>query len=471
MRALLLLALAASHIVATTATAAEQLENFDRDPDWRGFRNRLVPNPIPVVRQSFGYRPTHHAGGRGAGEIGGWIQRSMTPAAYAKIISPKTFADKLTASGRLAMRKNSGNSGMLFGWFHSTSRGWRMPNSIVFRLDGNGDTYWVLFEYGTSHWLTGGGATFEGRYQTTRTPPFAADGTAHQWKFEYDPDANDNQGGLRFVFDGREFTAELLPEHKADGAVFDRFGMVNQQNTGGGMEVYFDDLVIDGESEEFSVDPRWDAQGNEAQFEERTIRPMHDFGYSATAFAGGEPGEIGGVIWRDEPPAYYAGSAGPFTLEDELVASGKLVFSGAGSDSGVYLGWFNGASKEKKVSPDHQEAQKNILAVAIEGPSRIGHYFRPAYSTARGNVESTIGPLIRPDGQRHNWSLRYSPAGANGAGLIIVALDGHEQQLPLKPGDRKIGATFDRFGFFNMQTGGHYVRVYVDDLRYSKARE
>ena len=145
---------------------------------WEGYRNRLVPDPAPITRQDFGYRD---------GRIGGWIQRSTTPAWYAKVIQPVTLERPLTASGTFAVRGSQGGSGVLFGWFNSQSRGWRMPNSLVIRLDGNANNCWIFFEYGTHSWFTGGGATFEGRYQTTKTKPLPADGKAHPWRLQYRP--------------------------------------------------------------------------------------------------------------------------------------------------------------------------------------------------------------------------------------------------------------------------------------------
>jgi hypothetical protein len=444
-------------------------QDFRVDPGWESFRSHLIPNPVPIVRQGFGYRATTHAGGAQPGEVGGWIQRSITPAYYAKAIPTRTLQDRLTASGKFAVTRADGSSGMLFGWFHKDAHGWRTPNSLAFRIDGNGGKYWVFYEYGTRHWLTAGGGTFEGEhYQTTPTKPFPADGTVHTWALAYDPNGNQGNGELLFTLDGKEFRRPLAPGHKADGAEFDRFGMFNQMTTGGGMEVYFDDLVIDGRPERFEADPRWDARGSEVEFPEPTRRPNHDFGYRQTTHAGGSAGEVGGIVWRDERPAYYADRVGPLTLEDELFASGKLAFTGAGSDSGVYLGWFDAKSKQDKSTPEHQEAQKNTLAILIEGPSRIGHYFRPAYSTVSAQgAKQSIGPVIRPDGRVHQWSLLYSPRGADGNGRITVTLDGAAQTLDLRPGDRQIGATFDRFGFFNVQSGGNHVYVYIDDLIYT----
>jgi hypothetical protein len=220
---------------------------------------------------------------------------------------------------------------------------------------------------------------------------------------------------------------------------------------------------------DFSDDPGWEARGNKGEFAERTIRPLHDFGYSRTQFAGGGKGEIGGILWRDEKPAYYADRVGPFTLNDGLSASGRLAFTGAGSDSGIYFGWFDSKSKQNKTAPDHVEPQKNFLAIAVEGPSRAGHYFRPGYATSAGAGElKEKGPLIYPDGQSHEWALHYSPAGAGGNGQITVKFDGDLQTLDLRPGHKQSGATFDRFGLFNMQSGGWHVVLYLDDLKYTK---
>lgn len=444
------------------------MQDFRADPGWEGYRNRLAPDPPRITRQDFGYRATTRVNAR-PGEIGGWVQRALSPASYALKIPPRTLNDRLSASGRFAVTRDDGSSGVLFGWFNDTSRGWRTPNSLAFRLDGNGGKYWVFYEYGTRNWLSGGAGCFEGeRYQTTPTKPFRADGSVHEWTLTYDPEGAGGRGELTFVLDGTRYVLALAPGHRADGATFDRFGILNQMTTGSGMEAYFDDLVLDGNRLELDREPRWEGRGNQGSAEDRLVRPFHQFGYSRTKHAGGGAGEVGGLIWRDERPAYYADRVGSLGLEDELSASGRLVFTGAGSDSGVYLGWFDAATKQAKAVPEHQERQKNLLAILIEGPSRVGHYFRPAYATRAGEgAARDTGPLIRPDGRVHRWSLRYSPTGANGRGQITATLDGQARTLDLQPGHRGAGATFDRFGFCNVQSGGHYVEVYVDDLQYT----
>jgi hypothetical protein len=459
---LALFAISVAHVAAQQPGMVSH--DFTVDPRWESYRSRLLPPRLPVTRQDFGWRNTLHADGS-RGSMGGWIQRSRTPASFAKVISTRTLNDKLSASGAFSVTRDDSNSGTLFGWFHETSRGWRTPNSLVFRIDGNGGKYWIFYEYGTRHWLTGGAGCFEGdRYQTTPTKPFRADGTPHRWSLDYDPGGADGNGLVTFVIDRTIYKLPLATGHKADGAEFNRFGMMNVQTTGSGMEVSFRDLTLNGEKLDLSTNPGWEGRGNKAEFSDRHMRPFHDFGWSLTDRAGSKTGEIGGIIWRDEKPAYYAQKVGPLTLNDELFASGKIAFHGAGSDSAVYLGWFNSASKTNKMTGDHQAPPTNVLAVLLEGPSRVGHYFRSAYYTAAGKgVIQDSGPIIRPDGRAHQWSLRYSPQ----SGEITVQLDGQTRTLTITPEHRKQGAFFDRFGLFNLQVGGHFVDVALDDLTFT----
>ena len=69
-------------------------------------------------------------------------------------------------------------------------------------------------------------------------------------------------------------------------------------------------------------------------------------------------------VFIDEKPSYYAAPAGTLTLDDELIATGRLSLHRAASDSGVYLGWLNAAAKQAKLTPDHEVRQTNYLAVA-----------------------------------------------------------------------------------------------------------
>ena len=447
--------------------------DFSTDPNWDSYRNHLLPDPPPKTKQDFGYRMTNKAGGMKAGEIGGRAQRAATPAWYAKVIPTKTLNDRLSASGKFSVTWDDNGNGILFGFFNADSRGWRASNSLVFRLDGNGMKYWVLYEYGTQHWLAGGAGCFEGdAYQTTKTKPFKSDATSHDWKLEYDPEAANGNGEVTFTLDGKPWKLALTDGHKADGATFNRFGILNQQTTGGSIEAYFDDVTINGEAENFDQDPKWEAVGNQVEYEDRIRRPYHDYGYSPdTQIAGGKAkGEIGGVIWRDANPTWYADKIGPLTLDEEIFASGKIAMTHAGSDGGASFGFFNAESMKAEFEAKKKSGFANLLAIHIEGPSRIGHYFSPVFSDAAGEqMAPKEAPILRPDSQVHLWSLRYIPQ-KDGSGQITLTLDEKTQTLTIPQEQRKANATFDHFGMFSHSNKGNHIRIFLDDLTYTVAR-
>jgi hypothetical protein len=365
----------------------------------------------------------------------------------------------------------------MIGWFnHDRSQGWRTPSSLGFRIDGNGGKYWLFYEYGTKARGTGGGGAFEGdRYQTTKTLPFPSDGSTHTWALDYDPHGAAGRGLLIFRCDNATYELPLVEGHQQQGATFDRFGIWNVQIGGDVMEVYLDDLRIDGGEESFDADPTWTGDGNHVEYEERIMRPYHDFGYSETSHTGGERGEIGGTVFRDERPMYYADRVGPFSLDDELRASGKIVLRSAGADSAVVLGWFGADAKRNKQTSEYEARQTDYVGVIVEGPSQVGHYFRAGYATSTGAggapFDDTLAekrPVIYPDGKVHTWSLHYDPTGAAGQGQIAVTFNDATHHLDLNPGERTEGAKLDRFGLFNVQAGGHHVEVFLDDLEYSQ---
>jgi hypothetical protein len=457
----------------SAALAADRSQDFSEDPGWEGVNNRISPDYAQTVKQDFGYSETSHTGGE-KGEIGGLITRSLVKASYAKKIEPKTLQDKLTASGKFAVPRADGGSGVIFGWFNENSTGWRTPHSMVFRLDGNGGKYWVFFEYGTSEYGTGGGDTFEGdRYQTTATKPFETGDTVHEWTLTYDPEGAGGLGEMSFTLDGNTFTAPMLEGHKDQGATFDRFGMMCQMTSGSDMEIYYDDIELEGEKHEFNEDPEWEGVGNRATFENRWVRPFHDFGYNETDHAGGEKGEIGGTAWRieDSRPenagSYADADIGRLNLDQPLEASGRVSMLKAGADSAALLGWFDSNSIQEGPG-----LPRNFIGVMIEGPSRIGHYFRPGYMSQGGIGEAPgIGPTLRPDATRHEWTMKYDPEANSGNGSMTVTLDGKPVTLDLRPGARENGGTFDRFGWVTFLRGGHHVEIYFDDLKYTVSEE
>src|SRR5690349_12176975 len=69
--------------------ASLKAENFDHDPGWEGFNNRVQPKKTPAVTQDYGFE---------SGAIGGRVVRSARPTYYADNVGPKTLNDKLSAS-------------------------------------------------------------------------------------------------------------------------------------------------------------------------------------------------------------------------------------------------------------------------------------------------------------------------------------------------------------------------------------
>jgi hypothetical protein len=248
--------------------------------------------------------------------------------------------------------------------------------------------------------------------------------------------------------------------------VFNRFGILNQQISGDNLTLYLDNVEIDGVKEDFAQDPGWEGAGNRVTFTDRVIRPVHDFGWRSTDFAGGDPGEVGGVVWRVESTqpdqaCYYGVPIGRLTLDQELEASGKVCFRAAAADSAVLVGWFN--SRTFIGAPP-----ANFLGILVEGPSRIGHYFRPVCGSSDDvKCVAPEGPVIRPDSRPHTWRLHYDPTASDGHGRVLVTLDDESVAWDLPPEIRAGNAAFDRFGFVSWHRGGHFVEIYFDDLTYS----
>lgn len=452
-----------------SVAAAIKTESFDTDPGWDSQNNRhLRPDPY-LVKQDFGFSPTNFAG-KESGEIGGTIQRTITPAWYAAAIKPRILRDRLSASGSFSIPPGKVEGTLHFGWFNSKRQGWRPWSAIGFRLTGSDSHAEIYLDYMTQTWKAGGAGT---------ESKIDADGAKHTWTLDYDPNANKGNGALAFTLDGGEpVVANLAPGHKADGAIFDRFGIFNQQTPGGSITAYFDDLQYDGKQANFSEDPGWDGEGNRVEFRETRWRGAQDYGFSPTDFAGGEKGELGGLVWRANPGSeeegYYADRVGPLTLQQPLVASGKIALRRAATDGDLHFGWFKHDGWNKPASGADRTGPP-FLGITIGGPAWAGHFFRPTYATALEppdqvvpgyNVESA--PRILPDGKSHRWIMKYDPTGN---GTVTVILDGKSAVLKLEPGVKDQKIVFDRFGLFTMRPDGHSNDIYFDDLRFTASQE
>jgi WD40 repeat protein len=485
---------------AGVALPAERTEHFDEDPGWHGHNNRAaVPEPR-TIRQDFGYSATARAGGK-AGELGGFITPAAEPAYYAKEIPNRTFNDPLSASGRLACAGRECH--VLVGFFNAgTLNEWRTPNSIAIRLLGRGEVFYAYVEYCTGRWSAGGDSP--GGFATVRNPAtgrldlkgFPGGTNVYRWSLRYNPVANDGGGSISVTLGEETAVCHLSPQHKADGATFNRFGLLNvMKSADGGGEVWLDDLTINGQTESFDRNPHWDEFQNRRTYVTRNVRPRFDFGYSVTHHAGGRaPGEMGGLIFRGDGRytnlmAFYGDRLEALTLAKPLRASGTISLRRGVSDSDVLLGFFHSVHSLNSGGSDSIGTPPDFLGVAIGGPSREGFMFVPAYrlhSTERRSSER--GPYLYPNGAAHHWTLEYDPGpgrngdreakrdaapslepgkAANRHGTLTVTLDDERMSLPIPREHQAMDAHFNRFGLISTHTDGNAQHIYLDDLTYT----
>jgi hypothetical protein len=464
-------------------------ESFDRDPDWEGHNNRIIPKEYPTITQEFGYSKTGVAG-KAEGELGGRVHRASQPAFYAAKIAPKTLNDKLSASGTFALTKSASNGGVFFGWFNSRQvPGTGRPmNSFGMSMDCEASgSRLQLYVITAQNQVSGTFITRYERYRSEedrkekRPSPIKPDGTRYTWKLDYDPAAAEGKGQFQFMvksnsgqpqdFEGKPFTVDLPAGFKDQGTSFDRFGLMNLTRAGSPVTIYFDDVALDGRAQDFARDPgpSWEGSGNRTTYTAKEVGGAQDFGFRETNRAGGKAGELGGITWRG-PYAYYADSVGPFSLNDRLEARGRIFFEGAGLDAGVNIGWFNSAVKE--VDDKNPAKAGNFVGVNIGGHTRVGHWFLPYCLTSKGernfNDQGSL-PLLKA-GTAYEWTFLYDPAANAGNGQMKVTLGGASATLDLRPAVKAQGAQMDRFGISSGGTGGGEVKFSLDDLQYTAAK-
>jgi len=165
-------------------------ENFDNDPGWENFNNRVECNDCPEITQNFGWTQTNN-NGDGIGEIGGTIWRSTTPAFYAMPIGkPLTFKDTFFASGKISVIAPPDEGfGFYFGFFGHERQGWRVWSSCGARIG--------KMKYNIEGFQEGV-APFHLDYKTGAASGailnpdlyISGDGSVHTWKLKYEPDVS-----------------------------------------------------------------------------------------------------------------------------------------------------------------------------------------------------------------------------------------------------------------------------------------
>lgn len=469
-------------LLAEFVSAEERTERFDKDPGWDGQNYRAETPGKRTVKQDFGYSRTNNASGMAElGEIGGLVTPAAEPAYYAHKIDAKSFSDSLSASGKLICKGREAH--LLIGFFNAgTVNEWRTPNCIAIRILGRGDMFYAFVEYTTSQWRAGGDSP--GGFATLKDPKTGRTqlrgfrtGVRHDWTLRYDPEGNKGGGTVTVTLGGETAVCHLDKGHKADGAAFNRFGLLPVlKSADGGGEIWLDDVTINGKSDDFAKDPEWEGVGNRRTYQTAEVRPRFDFGFSPTQHAGGEKsGELGGLVFRGDCRykdrlAAYGDRLKTLTLDKPLRAAGKVALRRGVSDSTTLLGFYH-SQDSLTVNPSQSSGfPSSFLGVAVEGPSREGFLFYPAYRVrgdGQGYASGADRPHILPNGKAHDWSLAYDPKAADGRGKLVVKFDGKTTSLDLGAGHRKTGASFDRFGLVTTWIDGNAQRIYFDDLTYT----
>ena len=452
-------------------------EKFDADPGWDGTNNRATdPAPRQIV-QNFGFSGSSTNAGGSAGEIGGFITPAGEPAFYGKVITPTSFSNLLSASGILNVPQGGGHT--LIGFFNAdTVNEWRTPNTIALRIYGRGTYFLAYLEYGTGLWRAGGTA-FGGE---AAIPSGAA---AYPFSLNYDPNGAGGLGTVCATFGSYSNVLTLDSGHKADGAIFNRFGILNvMKSADDAGQIWLDNVTINGVSHPFDSNPGWDQRNNTNTYISTNVRPRFDFGYSpGSNFAGGQSGgELGGHTFRGDSRVEFNGSRMAYygdrlndtlSLNQPLHAEGKVGFDRGVSDSTTLIGFFHSADSMRSSDSQNSATPENFVGAAIEGPSSEGFYFYPTYGVDQEGVRASDGrgtptpPYIYPDGESRHWTLDYHPDGNGGTGSITLTLDGQAVTLNLDAGHKEIGAHFNRFGIITTHIDGSGQTVYFDDLTYT----
>ena len=478
---------------ATPAGAGTRTENFDEKPvNWEGVNNRCTHFAPQTVSQDFGYSPTtSHAGGK-PGEVGGRIQSAGEPAFYGYgLPKPLTFDDPINASGKMYLAR--GQRGHFYlGLFHvGTLSGWRTPNTLAARIDGrtgrDGPGFHCFIDYGTSKWRAGsdlmGEIDPDGPNYTVAghrvNPRLMPDDAVYEWKLSYDPAGADGNGLLTFSLGDQSVVCPVDPEHRVEGATFTHFGLFPVlKSAGDPAVVWIDDVTINGTHFDFSEYPLWDGMNNRRTYETWHVRPNFNFGWSPTRIAGGkQAGEFGGLIFcgdcrYPERMASYGDRLSTLTLDNPLIARGKICVTRYATDSEASFGFYNAKWSMHSDPSKKRIMPMDYIGIGIGGSTPTGYYFSPFCSLHGDPPEgsrstSTKAPRIYPDGKVHDWSFTYDPEGADGNGRITVTLDDKTCSLDLGPGYKDVGATFDRFGICTTWRDGNSQTVYFDDITYT----
>jgi hypothetical protein len=225
--------------------------DFSEDPQWDAAGNRRTfASTIVRPKFDFGYRPTHFAGGRSAGELGGVVFRGdcrypERMAYYGDKLAELSLDKPLKAGGKVALRRGVSDSGVLIGFFDSRSSTASNPsqkhglpaNFLGISTDAPSRDG---FYFSPTYRLADNGANASAHGMPPRLLP---NGEVHDWTLEYSPDGGMGHGQITVTLDDQKMQLPLTSDDRRAPARFDRFGIVSTWIDGNSQTIYFDDLT------------------------------------------------------------------------------------------------------------------------------------------------------------------------------------------------------------------------------------
>ncbi len=234
--------------------------DFTEDPQWDQKNNRvtyITKDTRP--RFDFGWSPTHWAGGRAPGELGGLIFRGdcrepARLAAYGDRIGPLTLDSPLRVRGKVCMIRGISDSTASIGFYNSTWSLYSNPaqdqsiplDYLGVNIEGPSSEGFYFYPVYRAH---GDPSGYLGSGSGT-VPRIYPDRRVHDWSLQYDPSGANGRGRITVTLDDQTCVLDLAPEARSTGAVFDRFGICTPWIDGNSVTVFFDDLEYTCQEEE-----------------------------------------------------------------------------------------------------------------------------------------------------------------------------------------------------------------------------
>ena len=200
-----------------------------------------------------------------------------------------------------------------------------------------------------------------------------------------------------------------------------------------------------------------------------------DLSWKPTNFAGGaEAGEGGGLAHRSGgiPVGFYGDlSIGQLSLDDALMASGKITLVNTNFDGHFQFGFFDGT----RLREDPLDYGALLGFLIAEPGGGVDPNFRWGAHAVSDDLQQSGGhndfDAGWPDSEPLDFSIEYDP-DAGPAGLLTVTIgDEPPAELELTDAQRAAGGTFTAFGLstgpFTGSARPDVLEAFIDDVSYT----